>query len=195
MIESFDMQANSNNRLVMIVPVLLLLLAAFWYWSPLLALRQLQTAAKEMDAAAFNERVDYPRLRESVKASILARDGGQRDQGDMVAMVGRVIGDALVGRLVDGLVQPDIVMRMMNHGKFNTGRDQGEAEADAEAGAAEKDWVGEREGVNTYIAYIGNKGEPNEQRLGLVMVRSGFATWRLAGLRLPAGAPVPTPAS
>lgn len=173
------MQANSSKKIVVIVSVLLLALAAFWYWSPLLALRELQAAAKSMDGPAFNERVDYPRLRESVKASIMGKTEASAES-DPAAMVGKAFGEALVGRLIDGLVQPDVVMRMMAQGKLKVnGEDKPDPDED------KKDWFAEREGMNRFIAFVGKKGEAKEQRLGLVMERSGFATWRLVGLRMP----------
>jgi hypothetical protein len=152
---------------------------AFWYWSPLLALRQLQAAAKSMDGPAFNERVDYPRLRESVKASIMGKTEAPAEN-DPGAMIGKAFGEALVGRLIDGLVQPDVVMRMMANGKLKQDNaDQPDPEED------KKDWFAEREGMSTFVAFVGKKGDTKEQRMGLVMERSGFATWRLVGLRMP----------
>ena len=53
------------------------------YWSPILALRSLQTAAQDGDAEAFNEHVDYPRLRDSVKgqfSATLAQKLGTEDK-------------------------------------------------------------------------------------------------------------------
>ena len=45
-------------------------LGAYWYWSPFLVIRQMQSAAKVGDADAFNDHVDYPRLRESLKGHL-----------------------------------------------------------------------------------------------------------------------------
>lgn len=175
------MQANSSKRIIALVSVLLLAVAAFWYWSPLLALRELQAAAKSMDGPAFNEHVDYPRLRESVKTNLMGK-AETPAANDPAAMIGQAFGDALIGRLIDGLVQPDVVMRMMAHGKFNTENNDA---PDPDAEADKKDWFAEREGMSRFIAFVGKKGEAKEQRLGLVMERSGFATWRLVGLRMP----------
>ena len=136
------MQAKPMKRVVAIVLLVLLAAAAYWFWSPLLALRQMQTAAKAMDGAAFNERVDYPRLRESVKASLLGQQAAQEQPDDAGARMGRAFGEMLMGRLIDGLVQPEIVMRMMEQGKFQRA---GEAGAGSdEADADRKDWFGER---------------------------------------------------
>lgn len=178
------MQARSMKRVVVIVSLVLLAAAAYWFWSPLLALRQMQTAARAMDGAAFNERVDYPRLRESVKASLRGQKPQQAPSSDPAASMGRIFGDMLMGRVIDGLVQPEIVMRMMEQGRFERA-DQAQV-PDDDPEVEKKDWVGEREGMNTFIAFVGRKGKSKDERLGLVMERSGFATWRLVGLRMPA---------
>ena len=55
-------------KLKAIAGVLALTVAAvggYWYYSPHLALKSMQTAAQEKDADKFNEHVDYPKLRES----------------------------------------------------------------------------------------------------------------------------------
>lgn len=63
-------------------------IAAYWYWSPLLAIRQMQTAARAGDADTFNDHVDYPRLRESLKgqfsAMLTKRLGGQPDAAEAI---------------------------------------------------------------------------------------------------------------
>lgn len=175
------MQSSSTlKRLTGLVALLVFALAAFWYWSPFLALRQLQAAAKAGDGPAFNERVDYPRLRESVKAGILGQQAATPSD-NVLGSVGRAFGEALVARMIDALVQPDMVMRMMDKGRLKVeGSERDAAEEDDK-----KDWFSERQGADRLIAWIGKKGQAREERLGLVMERYGFASWRLVGLNMP----------
>jgi hypothetical protein len=74
-------------------------IGGYWYWSPYLAVRQLQTAAKEKDADAFNERVDYPKLRESLKgqfSAMLAEQlGASPNSGNEMAKAGAALGTML----------------------------------------------------------------------------------------------------
>lgn len=170
------------KQVIPAVSLLVLAVTAYWYWSPLLALHQMQSAAKARDGASFNERVDYPRLRESLKSSLLGHDAEQPASDSRAGSMGRAIGEALVGRLIDGLVQPQVVMRMMEQGKLKPTR----PESTTNDRTQEKDVISERVGTNTFIAYVGQPGESKEQRLALVMERSGFATWRLVGLKAPA---------
>jgi hypothetical protein len=55
------MLARTRNTALAAFAIALLALAAYWYWSPFLALKQIQSAARAQDADAFNRHVDYPR--------------------------------------------------------------------------------------------------------------------------------------
>ncbi|UUZ77388.1 DUF2939 domain-containing protein [Polaromonas sp. P1(28)-13] len=62
------------------------------------------------DADAFNERVDYPKLRESIKGQLSALLGEQmaktQDAGNPFAALGSMLGMAMVDRFVDAMVRP-----------------------------------------------------------------------------------------
>ncbi len=180
------MGAKQRKGILAIGAVLLMAVAAYWYWSPLLALRQMQTAAKTHDGVAFNERVDYPRLRESVKAHLAERQGEQDASADAAARMRGAFAKLLVNGLIDGLVQPDVVMGVMRHGTLDAQRGGEDNSTGSDSSEEKKDWIAEREGMSTFIAFIGNKEDAREKRIGLVMERSGFANWRLVGLRMPA---------
>ena len=189
-----------NSRIgksVIIVSVLALLsIAAYWYWSPFLAMRSMHAAAQSNDAEAFNAHVDYPRLRESLKgqfsammAEKIAKSGdAQSPSGTIGAMLGAV----MVDKVIDAMVRPDTVMRGMKSGQFvpapmspEATQSGGEGTAVKAGSDAEKQgWTYERKGANLLIAYP--KGTaPAAEKVGIVFERSGFAHWRVVELRLP----------
>lgn len=173
------MSQRSSKVIGFIAPALLLAVAAYWYWSPLLALGQMKAAAKASDATAFNRYVDYPRLRESLKSGVMDQMGlPQPAAGD--GPLGGLLGQVMVSGLIDALVRPKMVMRMMKEGAVKTEHQPAEPQPDNKT-----DWVTQREGFNTLIAYVGDAPDPIEKRLGLVIERSGFASWRLVGMRMP----------
>lgn len=193
--------------------ILLAALAAYWYWSPFLAVRQLQTAAQEGDAETFNAHVDYPKVRESLKgqfSAIVTQKLGKQDSSNPLAALGSMIGLGLVNQLVDAMVRPETVMAAMANGRFArpaplpAPAPQPGSEAPSAGGVtppptvtpSEKKarWVIDRQGVNRMTAYAVDPAKPDEpdsERLGLVFERSGFVDWKLTELRMPASALAP----
>jgi hypothetical protein len=184
------------------VVVAIAAIAAYWYWSPYLTVWQLQSAAQNRDADAFNRHVDYPQLRESLKgqfSAMFADKIGQsgNDLAKAGSVVGTLLGMAVVSPFVDAMVRPETMMRAMQDGHLSP---KSVADASAEAGAsAERSppatprdapkWSYRRHGVNQVIAYANDARQPDQpdaDKLALVLVRSGFANWKLADVRLPA---------
>lgn len=175
------------------VAVLALLLGAYWYASPYLALRTLQAAAKARDADRLNAQVDYPRLRESLKGQFSAKlaremggDAGSQDAlGQLGAALGTTLGSALGGRLIDALVQPEMVMRALTEAELRPRMGHGKPDEGSAATPAVT-WTSERVNLNTLVVYGHRQADAPEDRLALVFERSGFADWKLTEIRLPA---------
>lgn len=164
--------------------------AAYWYYSPLIALNQMRTAAREHDAETFNARVDYPRLRESVKTQLNAamneqvkpRESAEADDlGKAGAALGKMLGMALADKMVDAMVSPDFVMGAMKHGSLKPRRDSVETNEPAKP---DPKYTSERIGFDKYIMHL-ESDKPGERGLSLVMERHGFASWKLAEVLLP----------
>jgi len=200
-----------SKSLAAVVLVLFLGVAAYWYWSPFLALRQLQTAARNGDADEFNRHVDYPRLRESLKDqfSVLVAQklGTPQDSGNPLAALGSMIGLGLVNQLVDVMVRPETVMAAMSHGRLAQpapaptpapapapGQVAPESAPPAGEGTQTDNkprWTIDRQGANRMTAFAidpAKPDEPNSERLGLVFERSGFVDWKLTEIRMPSSA-------
>lgn len=182
--------------------------AGYWYWSPFLVVRQLQSAAQKKDAEAFNEHVDYPKLRESLKGQFSAMFADKlgkpadsdNDFAKAGAALGNMIGMAVVNPFVDAMVQPETIMRAMQEGQLspraiqpNDAPLQSTGKSDKQAGTEPKEdklkWTYQRKGVNKLVAYATDPKKPdetNQEKFGLVLQRSGFADWKLTEVRLPA---------
>ncbi len=179
--------------------VAILAVAAYWYWSPYLAIRQMQSAAKAGDADAFNDHVDYPRLRESLKgqmsAMIADKMSASKDSSNPFAALGSALGLLMVGKMVDAMVRPELVMRGIQNGKFGPKPEKSDSEPNSGAATtAAKElkprWDYDRKGTDKVIAYAkGDSEEPGDNKVGIVFERSGFANWKLTEVRLPAPKP------
>jgi hypothetical protein len=184
-----------------------LALGAWWYWSPHLAVRSMLEAAQQRDAERFNRYVDYPRVRESLKAQFGARvgelaGGGRGDGADRaMSALGSLLATALADRFIDAMVRPEVVMRAMAEARMQAppGREERRSGQDGggsanggngESDSSERprrgvDWRFERSSADRIVAWGGRPGAGLEERTGFVFERSGFATWRMTEIRLP----------
>jgi len=195
-----------NKSYAAIALVVIVAIAAFWYWSPVLALRQMQTAAQNGDAETFNAHVDYPKLRESLKgqfsAMVAQKMGAQQDQGNPFAALGNLIGLGLVNQMVDVMVRPEMVMAAMKNGQLAktipappqpsvstpAPREVAPPPDVVPANSERQRWILDRSGANTVTAYAvdpAKPDEPNAGRLALVFERSGILDWKLTDIRMP----------
>ena len=163
-------------------------IGGYWHYSPYLAIKTMRDAAQAKDADAFNEKVDYPKVRESFKgqmSAVMAEKIGPADNG--FAAFGAMLGMAMVNQVVDAFVRPEMVMWSMQSGEFKPGPTIGK---DTPSEAPEKkkekvEWTLERKGINKVIAYAQKPGQPAPDKdFGLVFARDGFADWKLTEIRL-----------
>lgn len=90
--------------------VLVLAAAAFacWYfYSPTYTLQEMKAAAQGNDSDAFSSYIDYPALREDMKAELMAQliRESRKDKSGFGGL-GVAIGSAMIGPIVDGMVSP-----------------------------------------------------------------------------------------
>jgi hypothetical protein len=186
----FHSEAPSMNtlhkRIVLAIAVILVAgVTAYWYWSPYLAMRELRDAAVAADAGRFNEHVDFPKLRESLKSQFSARMNQEMGEGPGNAF-GSMLAHALVDRMIDVAVRPETIMFAMREGKFKI-ENKGAGEGTQNTGGRKKvAWSTERQGLNTMVFHVeGDRGAGSKDNMALVMQREGFANWKLTDIRLP----------
>lgn len=174
--------------------VTLIAVAAYWYWSPFLAIREMQAAAKANDANTFNNHVDYPRLRESVKGQFSAlmteQMGKSADSNNPFAALGSMLGLAIADKFVDAMVRPETVMRGMQSGQFTPKQPSPDTETTPAPDSSKTEtnkpqWFYVRKGADKLIAYAEGSVAQDDKKLGVVFERSGFANWKITELRLP----------
>jgi hypothetical protein len=110
---------SRTTRSVAVTLAIVLIIAAlgFVYASPYIALNRVKQAADARDAQVVNEYVDFPALRASLKeqiAALLTRKVDIQKSGNPLAIIGAMIGAALVGPLVDSYATPDGVAAILN---------------------------------------------------------------------------------
>lgn len=172
--------ANSKTKVAALVAVALIIAAGVtWYLaSPGWTLHQMKAAADANDPDALNSYIDYPALREDLKAEIMGQMTAQaRKDRSGFAGLGLAIGTAMVGPAIDRLVTPE-GMRTALMAK----RDVPQTRAMPQAASALRlpdDPKIVRRGFSEFL--LASKQHPMN---GLVFKRHGFS-WKLSGVDLP----------
>jgi hypothetical protein len=186
-----------QKRLSLVAAVLLALaVAAYWYWSPYVALHQMRNAALKQDADTFNDHVDYPKVRESLKGQLAARMTGglaahPRSDNPLEnagAALGSMLGMALADKAIDALVRPETVMQAMKNGSLRVRTDDGQGQSGpgGDANTKKPDWHIERTGADRMLVLVNPRASaPGKEAAAFVLQREGFAHWKLTGIRLP----------
>lgn len=179
----------ASARALLIVAALLAAgIGGYWYGSPYLAIQAMKSAAEARDAEAFNRHVDYPTLRERLKdrfaAMLREKMAAAATRGNAFERAGVALGSALgmamVERMVDTLLRPEMVMHAMAAGTFRVEAPQAAADGESTPVAAKTEWRLVRESPDRIIAHASA-----DAGVGLVFERSGFATWKLTEIRPP----------
>ncbi|MDN7181100.1 DUF2939 domain-containing protein [Caballeronia sp. SEWSISQ10-4 2] len=111
------MSRTSKSVVFTLIIVVVVAALGLIYASPYIALDRLKRAADARDAQTVNQYVDFPSLRESLKdqvGQLLTRKIDIQKSGNPLAMIGAMIGAALIGPLVDSYATPDGVAALLN---------------------------------------------------------------------------------
>lgn len=172
---------------------LVLALAGFggyFYASPFSAMQAMARAANAGDAERFNAMVDYPSLRESLKGEFAAVLSAElsKTQSQAQSVLNTAAGMAVVNQLVDTFVRPEVFIKIIAEGKLKAESEGTSIYGPGSPGANSTDpkWVVEWVSLDRVIVYEPAREKATGAKAGLVLVRSGFATWRVSEIRLPA---------
>ncbi|KUZ07920.1 hypothetical protein WI69_11255 [Burkholderia diffusa] len=103
--------------LIVVLAVAVLTAIGYAYASPYVALGRLKSAIDARDAQAVSEYVDFPSLRISLKQQVteeLMRRIDAVKKDNPFAVIGALIGSALIGPLVDAYATPEGVAALMS---------------------------------------------------------------------------------
>ncbi|WAC70870.1 DUF2939 domain-containing protein [Roseateles sp. SL47] len=178
-----------------------------WFASPYLAVHQMREAAKAGDTDRFNAHVDYPRLRDNLKAQLTAsfkqgdEDSSQpgNDFKKAAGAFGRMLGTAMAEGAVEALVRPEVVMRLLQQGQWMPKKRAADREPSAGTGPdappgqqpettpkdEQVDWWTERPSLTTVIFHARRIDKPQDRQVALVFEQRGWVSWQLTDIQLP----------
>ncbi|MGO4809423.1 DUF2939 domain-containing protein [Cupriavidus sp. 2MCAB6] len=173
--------------------------AASSYASPYWALYQMRSAIEARDADKFSRYVDYPALRESLKAqlnlSLQQKLGGTGLQNMPFAGIGQAIGLAVINTMIDTMVSPAGVMALMAGEKPGTQAQPKPAPPappginSEPAGQAKQEAA--RDALKYGLSYRGwgsveaSATKDNGERVVIGLKREGLWTWKWSSIVLP----------
>lgn len=181
----------TRGKWIGLAAALLLALGALWYFaSPAWTLRQMQAAAKAGDGDAIVAMVDFPALREDVKAELMTKLATQtKRRGDEGGGIGLVLGGIFIGPAVDAMVSPAAIRSaLIARADPADPADPAEPKADRPRlpgmKIPEKPVI-VRRGLSEFLL-----ASETDRGSGLVFRREGLS-WKLAGIELPPESPGP----
>ncbi|MCB2051792.1 MAG: DUF2939 domain-containing protein [Novosphingobium sp.] len=172
----------SRKMIAGLLAVLFVAAAASWYFaSPSYAMMQMRDAAVAGDADGLRDSIDFPTVREGLKADLraeLVKDVAN-DKADGAKAFGSMIAMAMVDSLIDGFVTPESIEAMIKSGKFKQPGTQNDVSDEKQP-----DWSIERDGLSRFTA---TPDAPEGDKVpSLVFERDGLG-WKVTRIKLPEG--------
>jgi hypothetical protein len=169
--------------------------AGVWfYFTPHLAVQNMKEAADERDANKLSRYIDFPAVRESMKATLNAKlmsEMAKNKKSDSpFAGLGAAFAMAMVGPMVDAMVTPEALTMMMKGErpalqKSELPSQQPKPQPVAQGGEGPKAETSLfYEGFDQFVVTIKKVASPDEP-ISLVMQRQGMFAWKVVSIRLP----------
>lgn len=174
-----------RSMLLPAAAILLGLAAVVWFFfTPHIAVRGMRAAAEERNAARLSGYVNFPALKENLKASLNARIAAEtaREKDNPFAGLGAALAAAFISPLIDALVTPESLAMIMQGDKPEPGK----AKKSPSKSDPDTETTMSYEGVNSFVVTIRKKNDPKGETMGLIFNRDGLlSSWKLTALRLP----------
>lgn len=157
--------------------------STWFYFTPHLAVSGMKSAAESKDAVKLSGYVNFPALKESLKASFnakLASEVAKEKDGSPFAALGTAMAAAFINPMIDALVTPESLAMMMKGDKPQPA-DKAEQTKPSDSDA---DTSMSYESFDRFVVTVKKRGSTDEP-LGLVFNRDGMFSWKLSALRLP----------
>lgn len=176
------------------VGVLLALSAAGYFASPILALHGLTAAAKAGDRDRLERGVDFPAVRESLKAQLktamtrkFEEDPKLRD--NPFAAFGQLLLGSVVDKAIDAYATPDAIAGMVATNEppksLSTSPDGSAPEPTRPKARSETEVHYGYQDLNHFRATYRDREHGDQEPFGLVLERRGVFSWKLVRIELP----------
>lgn len=179
-----------NKKIAISAAVVIIAAAASSYASPYLTMHQMRSAIESGDADAFSSHVDFPALRESLKAQIMALFGKKMasatgEQANGFAALGMMMAVGLANSVIDTMVTPSGVMTMMAEGKTKPPAPGAAKQSNASSEVAPQKPVDYSVGYKDWSTVVATANQDGGEKGSFIFKRDGLWSWKLAAVHMP----------
>lgn len=176
-----------DNKLKSGLALAAVAMAGWFYYTPYQAVHNMQEAAQAHNASKLASYVDFPAVKENLKAELNGQML-QKLQGNPLAAVGAVFTSALVNAMVDAMVSPQGLAMMMQGEKplaaSKAETTESSAQTNPDTASDKVETKMGYDGLSQFTVKVYQRGKP-EQAINLVLQRQNILSWQLTEIRLP----------
>jgi len=172
-----------STKSKLFIAIAFVVFGTWFYLTPRIAVSGMKSAAEAKDASKLSGYVNFPALKESLKASFnakLASEVAKEKDGNPFGALGAVLVAAFINPMIDALVTPENLAMMMKGDNPQLAKDI----TQSKPSDSEVDTSMSYESFDRFVVTVKKKGAA-EEPLGLVFNRDGMFSWKLSALRLP----------
>lgn len=174
-------EKKSNSLIYIVLGIVVIALGVLFYFSPLLALNTLRDAAIKGDKEKISALIDFPALRENVKAQALGaiNKSMETEKDNPFAALGVMVSGALADNIVNTFITPEGIAKSL---KDKSDRDVKAIAENPKASISRPRlrWI------NSSVAYVDfyDKTAPKSTTT-FEFKRIGLFSWQLKGIQFP----------
>ena len=174
------------RKLATVFALLVAAAGAYDYFSPHIALGGVKTAIQEGDAAALEERVDFPHLRENLKSqfnAVMLKETSSKLEDNPFGALALGLVSKLVDGMVDAFVTPEGLARLSRGDRPQPGSSRPDRASHTSSSSEELFAEARltRDSLNRFSVWVPNEEVTETQ---FVFRRYGLR-WKLTGIFLP----------
>lgn len=166
-------------------------LGVCFYYTPHWAVSNMKKAAENRDADTLSEYVDFPSLKESLKANfnaMMATEVSNNMSDNPFGAFGAALATAFINPMIDNLVTPESLAMMMKGEKpelKKTNRKNEKKTSNTSSNTNENtEMTMSYDNFNSFIVTTKEKNSSDDP-VKMIFKRHGIISWKLSALRLP----------
>lgn len=175
-----------NPKIKLSIVAVVSVFLAWFAAAPFIAVHGMKSAVEARDSARLSSYINFPAVRESVKASFMASlaEMAAQTKNEQFSGVGTAFAAMMVGPLVDTMISPEGLAEIFAGQKTEPGKTPpAERRSEAKKPGEEVERTMRYESFNRFVVSIKDKQAQSEP-IALVLERDGLFSWKLTSMRM-----------